>query len=681
MPQNYSKRFNRGSGRQTRGLVNDVTRTPSPEKYSGLPGNPQFTRTFETQSNVPVEGAKRMLRALSPFTISVMPPLVFDNVPQGDPLRVLEEAGVSVLNSLLDTAGGLFNSQGEPTTPGDLVVAAALAEWERDVREPKGDQANGRARINDYIQSAQGSGWTDLTYEYDGQEGADWCGHFAAFCYGAAGISSELKRTEFQSTYRVFRMGRRNSQRLIGGRDENGFPTQPDWTEIKPGDIAVWGQPGSGKGGAGKHIMIVEYATPEGVYTIEGNTRGRSVDGSNGNGVMRNFRPFVPSEPGGARVLYAIRPLPDDYDTPYYDDSGYSDAGLFSPVQSRLTSGNRQNPGIVDVALAKNKAFSQGKKARERTVQKLLNDALGGRGTNAVSAAEFVAQGVKQAEEEGFSQPAFSDKLVAVDALAQLEAILDTPPLTLLINPNSFQISYTNVQQFSQRTRYGYIFQRWGEEKPKITFSGTIGAYMAGQNPNTAETSDGQTFSPSGVQFASRRDSASFQNLLNLLAIFKHNGYIYDRLGNSNAHLFVGGIAIDYDNWTYIGNFDSFNWGEEETKPNGGISFDVEFVVTQMYDNDQGTRRIRPLKSLGAAVHREVAPEDRISFDAVSDVSLPSTPVVESVETLTSSGWDQASTDIVEVEEPSFEESSFVVTSESLDEDGNLILDFPDIVL
>jgi hypothetical protein len=202
----------------------------------------------------------------------------------------------------------------------------------------------------------------------------------------------------------------------------------------------------------------------------------------------------------------------------------------------------------------------------------------------------------------GLVQPAISDMDTAMDIALQLEKILNCPPLTLFINPQSFEKSYSKVAAYQDKSRYGYIYQAWGEEQPTISMSGRIGAFIAGA-PDAADTgllnlwfdegsgrvsgagTDGMTSVPQGVQFASKRDSAAFQQLMALMTFYRNNGYIYDTLGNSEAHHLVGLIAIDYDQWTYMGNIDSFDWGYTEAQHGGGIDFSISFTAVKIYDN------------------------------------------------------------------------------------------------
>jgi len=172
--------------------------------------------------------------------------------------------------------------------------------------------------------------------------------------------------------------------------------------------------------------------------------------------------------------------------------------------------------------------------------------------------------------------------MTAADIAWQLSTVLNAPPLVLLINPTSMEITYTKVQQFQDRTRYGFLFQAWGEEQPKITFSARCGAFVTGGK---------------GVQYASKRDSRAWQNLMNAFHFYKNNGYIYDTIGKSNAHLFVGALSIHYDQMVYYGNMESFGWGYDENNQLGGVEFSIEFTVTAMLDTAQQKFVVTPMKS------------------------------------------------------------------------------------
>lgn len=175
-----------------------------------------------------------------------------------------------------------------------------------------------------------------------------------------------------------------------------------------------------------------------------------------------------------------------------------------------------------------------------------------------------------------------ADSATLSDIRYQIEKLLSVPPLTLLVNPNSMSVAYSAVQNYSDLTRNGYVFQRWGEEQPSINFSGSTGAFTAGSN--VVSNFSTESVGPNGVQFASKRDSAAFQNFSSLYQIYRHNGYIYDSLGKTNAMLMVGAIAIDYDQNTYVGHIESFSYSYEEDSPHR-IQWEMDFKVSRMYDH------------------------------------------------------------------------------------------------
>lgn len=179
--------------------------------------------------------------------------------------------------------------------------------------------------------------------------------------------------------------------------------------------------------------------------------------------------------------------------------------------------------------------------------------------------------------------PAIADLYTAVDITMQLAALVKTPPLVLLINPTTLNLKYTKKQQYTERTRYGYVFQAWGEDQPKLSIESKCGAFISGER---------------GVQFASRRDSPAWQNLATAFHFYRHNGYIYDTVGKSNAHHFVGALSIHYDGWVYYGNMESFNYAFDENQgSNGGIVFSMEFTVNAMVDTSKSSLVVSPLRS------------------------------------------------------------------------------------
>jgi hypothetical protein len=179
-------------------------------------------------------------------------------------------------------------------------------------------------------------------------------------------------------------------------------------------------------------------------------------------------------------------------------------------------------------------------------------------------------------------EPAIADMQVALDIAWQLMGGLNTPPLVLLINPQSLSIAYSKIQQFSDRSRYGYIFQAWGEEQVKLTISAKCGGFVSGQR---------------GYQFSSKRDSAAWQNWMNMYHFYRNNGYIYDTVGKSFANHFVGALSIRYDSWIYYGHMESFSYSYDENLQMGGMDFNIDFVASSTVDLAQQIYNVSPMRS------------------------------------------------------------------------------------
>lgn len=201
-----------------------------------------------------------------------------------------------------------------------------------------------------------------------------------------------------------------------------------------------------------------------------------------------------------------------------------------------------------------------------------------------------------------------ADVTQALSVIAQLRSMLETPALRLLVNPQSITISRRKKQQYQDRNRNGYIFQAWGEDQVRLNVQGRIGAFYAGtsfldsgqpQNFQGAgavrQGAVNQTRAVSGNQFAAKRDSASWQNLMSLFTVYRNNGYIYDLIGESEAHQWIGMVSITYDQWTYTGQFENFSYGYTEQNMRGGIEFTFDFVASFVTDAAQQPAQVTPI--------------------------------------------------------------------------------------
>ena len=179
-------------------------------------------------------------------------------------------------------------------------------------------------------------------------------------------------------------------------------------------------------------------------------------------------------------------------------------------------------------------------------------------------------------------EPAIADMYAAVDIAWQLSAALNTPPLVLLINPHTLSMAINKIQQFQDRTRFGYVFHAWGEDQPRLSISAKCGGFISGQR---------------GYQFSSKRDSAAWQNWMNMYHFYKNNGYIHDTVGKSHAHHHVGALSIHYDGWVYYGSMESFNYSYDEGLQHGGMEFSIEFTVSWAVDTSKPVFNVLPMKS------------------------------------------------------------------------------------
>jgi hypothetical protein len=178
-----------------------------------------------------------------------------------------------------------------------------------------------------------------------------------------------------------------------------------------------------------------------------------------------------------------------------------------------------------------------------------------------------------QVTENNTSQAGLSDRDVALDIIDQYKQLRDLPPMVFLVNPQSLGLSYNKVQQYSERTRFGYVFQAWGEELPDLDVQCKSGAYIAyGDSSKTA----------TGLQFASMRDSASFRQILAILAMYRNGATIRDRVGRSEVIHEVGRFVIEYDGTRYKGTLESFEYGYDETQMLGGMDFSFKMKVHEM---------------------------------------------------------------------------------------------------
>jgi murein DD-endopeptidase MepM/ murein hydrolase activator NlpD len=159
----------------------------------------------------------------------------------------------------------------------------------------------------------------------------------------------------------------------------------------------------------------------------------------------------------------------------------------------------------------------------------------------------------------------------------------DKAKLILFINPKELVIAQSH--KFSNSyTRKGWVNTAWGNQQISITISGVSPAFYF--------IMDGK----GGITNYFRRRSASFINLMDLIGLYKNNGW-YFLNGITNNNLFKDGysrvinvmdqIKIEYDGSTYIGSFSTFSLTDAAESPYK-IEYNFEFIVSSLGIDLQG---------------------------------------------------------------------------------------------
>jgi hypothetical protein len=147
-------------------------------------------------------------------------------------------------------------------------------------------------RINAYIRSAEGLGWSWVEpYTKNGEFA--WCGAFASFCYTK--VNSNIRKKIFPSCYRLYSNWAKTSRKI---------PIE----NVQAGDIVVIYT--AKRSVQGDHITLcVDASTKKDGYikTIEGNAKGELGNGEFGEGVIRQERELE-------KIAHVYRLLGSDFD-------------------------------------------------------------------------------------------------------------------------------------------------------------------------------------------------------------------------------------------------------------------------------------------------------------------------------------------------------------------------------
>jgi hypothetical protein len=159
----------------------------------------------------------------------------------------------------------------------------------------------------------------------------------------------------------------------------------------------------------------------------------------------------------------------------------------------------------------------------------------------------------------------------------------DINKLVLFINPKDLVIGQQQIVSNSY-TRRGWVNVAWGNQQATLSASGvSSGFYFYAEGKG-------------GLTNFYRRRTPSFINIMDLMALFKNNGW-YFLNGMTNPSLFKDGwsrvisvmdsIKIEYDGSTYIGSFSTFNLNDIANSPYK-MEYSFEFIVSSFGVDLQG---------------------------------------------------------------------------------------------
>ena len=157
-----------------------------------------------------------------------------------------------------------------------------------------------------------------------------------------------------------------------------------------------------------------------------------------------------------------------------------------------------------------------------------------------------------------------AQEITALVTKILLDAMANTPPLQLMVAPQSFRVSGEKIMGVGNYSRTGPVIEVWGDGQDKIEGSGKIAGFYAIDMTNG---------NGPGLNRTARAFSQSYQNLMSLYLLYRNNAGIYlGDFSQGNPDRFnylsiVGSIYIYYDGVLYIGSFDSFNISEADATP------------------------------------------------------------------------------------------------------------------
>lgn len=161
--------------------------------------------------------------------------------------------------------------------------------------------------------------------------------------------------------------------------------------------------------------------------------------------------------------------------------------------------------------------------------------------------------------------------------------------MVLHTNPNSMQFSHTKVIERTQ-TLGGWVEAHWGAAPAEISMTATTGGFVrlhTGLSNITGPTGSNSQILPTTMQATGtgggRRDSIAYDKYLDLLALFKNNGSIYDINGQIALQ---GQILVAFDGGAWWGWFSTFSVEETADQP-------YQFAITAAFTVEREKHNLR----------------------------------------------------------------------------------------
>ena len=160
-------------------------------------------------------------------------------------------------------------------------------------------------------------------------------------------------------------------------------------------------------------------------------------------------------------------------------------------------------------------------------------------------------------------------KIPILPMLIRLEIDNPPPPLTLLINPSSFDLTFaskvtkTKVRK-AYRGDFGYSFEHHHDELDEISMS--------------CDTALNYDFNR-GLTDNNVNQVMAYDHTQKLLAIYRNNGKNYNTKQDSIIES-IGRVVIQFDGVHYYGSFNDFKWTHTADTP-FNYSLSWTFTVTE----------------------------------------------------------------------------------------------------